>query len=125
MAEADFGSIDMVVCCDGETLIGTVEEVGNTARARSLVRQMFETNFFGPVNVIKAALPGMRRNRDTSGSHIIVVSSIGEMICPLRHPSAFSLIMPSSSSQSLRHARLGNHMRRWLGTRRLLRQSGV
>ena len=82
IAEANFGSIDIVVCCDGETLIGTVEEVGSTPRARSLVRQMFETNFFGPVNVIKAALPGMRRNRDKSGSHIIVVSSVGEINFP-------------------------------------------
>lgn len=93
IAEADYGSIDILVCCDGETLIGTVEEVGSTPRARSLVRQMFETNFFGPVNVIKAALPGMRRTRDKSGSHIIVVSSVGKRVRPPGHPRVLSLIM--------------------------------
>ena len=80
-AEAAFGGIDILVCCDGEALIGTVEEVGCTPRARSLVRQMFETNFYGPFNVIKAALPRMRSRE--KGGHVVVVSSVGEMILTL------------------------------------------
>lgn len=54
-----------------EALIGTVEELGISARTRTLGREQFESNFFGPVNVIKAALPAMRRR---NGGHIMVVT---------------------------------------------------
>jgi len=43
------------------------------------VRRLFATNFFGPVALIKAALPGMRARR--SGA-IVNISSIGALRCP-------------------------------------------
>ena len=43
------------------------------------VRQLFDTNFFGAVALIKAVLPGMRARRDGA---IVNISSIGARICP-------------------------------------------
>jgi len=43
------------------------------------VQRLFATNFFGPVGLIKAALPGMRARR--SGA-IVNISSIGALRCP-------------------------------------------
>ncbi|MHA7300696.1 SDR family NAD(P)-dependent oxidoreductase [Pseudarthrobacter sp. MDT1-22] len=43
------------------------------------IRQLFDTNFFGAVSMIKAVLPGMRANR--AGS-ILNISSIGARISP-------------------------------------------
>ncbi|KAL8767777.1 MAG: hypothetical protein Q9194_005888 [Teloschistes cf. exilis] len=44
-------------------IIGTVEELGASLRTTALIRDQFETNYFGHVNMIKAALPSMRENR--------------------------------------------------------------
>lgn len=63
-------------------LIGTVEELSVSARTQSLVREQFETNFYGPVNWIKSVLPGMRKR---GGGHIIVLSSISMYIHQLRY----------------------------------------
>ena len=38
------------------------------------VRAMFETDVFGPVNLIKAVLPGMRARR---GGHVVNIGSVG------------------------------------------------
>lgn len=70
-----FGKLDILFCCSGEALIGTVEELAASTRTQTLVRDQFETNFFGPVNIIKAALPAMRKK--TSG-HIMILTGIGE-----------------------------------------------
>ncbi|KAL6719710.1 hypothetical protein ACLMJK_001631 [Lecanora helva] len=58
---------------DGRSLIGTVEELAATPRTQTLVREQFETNFFGPVNVIKAALPQMRKKQS---GHILILTGI-------------------------------------------------
>ena len=56
-------------------LVGTVEELAASPRTQSLVREQFESNFFGPVNCIKAVLPTMRkRNR----GHVIVLTGISQ-----------------------------------------------
>jgi NAD(P)-dependent dehydrogenase (short-subunit alcohol dehydrogenase family) len=60
-----------------KALVGTIEELSQTARARSLVRDQFETNLFAPVNVIKAVLPVMREKKS---GHIIVITGISENI---------------------------------------------
>ncbi|KAI9742057.1 MAG: hypothetical protein M1834_000447 [Cirrosporium novae-zelandiae] len=54
-------------------IVGTVEELSTTLRAQTLVREQFETNFFGPMAFIKAALPAMRERRS---GHVIVISGI-------------------------------------------------
>jgi len=58
-----------------EALIGTVEELGVSPRTQTLVREQFETNFFGPVNVIKAALPAMRKR---NAGHIVILTCINQ-----------------------------------------------
>ena len=53
--------------------MGTVEELAASDRTQALVRDQFETNFFGPVNVIKAVLPKMREQKI---GHMIVLGGI-------------------------------------------------
>jgi NAD(P)-dependent dehydrogenase (short-subunit alcohol dehydrogenase family) len=43
----------------------------------TLVREQFETNFFGPINIIKAALPVMRERKS---GHIINLTGISELL---------------------------------------------
>ena len=68
-----FGRIDILFVCSSECAIGTVEELAQTERTRSLVRDQFEMNFFGAVNVIKAILPTFRAKRN---GHIVVMTAI-------------------------------------------------
>ena len=73
-AEERFGGVDVLVNNAGYGYRAAVEE-GDDAD----VRQLFATNFFGPVTMIKAVLPGMRARR--SGA-IVNVSSIGARRTP-------------------------------------------
>ncbi|PGH09948.1 hypothetical protein AJ79_05564 [Helicocarpus griseus UAMH5409] len=54
-------------------VIGTVEELSASPRTQMLVKDQFETNYFGPVNLIKATLPQFRRQKY---GHVIVVGGI-------------------------------------------------
>ena len=58
-------------------VIGTVEEVGASHRAQMLVRDQFETNYFGPVNIIKATLPQMRAQKI---GHMMILRDISKHI---------------------------------------------
>ena len=73
-AEERFGAVDVLVNNAGYGYRAAVEEGEEDA-----VAQLFATNFFGPVAMIKAVLPSMRRRR--SGA-IVNISSIGARICP-------------------------------------------
>jgi NAD(P)-dependent dehydrogenase (short-subunit alcohol dehydrogenase family) len=57
-ADAAIGGIDVLVNNAGVSLEGTIEETGWTE-----ILEQFQTNVFGPVAVIKAALPAMRQRR--------------------------------------------------------------
>lgn len=68
-ATSAFGRLDVVVNNAGYANINTIEDV-----AEDDFRTQIETNFFGVVNVTRAALPVLRAQRD---GHIIQVSSLG------------------------------------------------
>lgn len=68
-----FGRVDILLCCTSQAIIGTVEELAASQRTQNLVRDQFETNFFGPMNIMRAALPEMRSK---SNGHIIVLGGI-------------------------------------------------
>jgi NAD(P)-dependent dehydrogenase (short-subunit alcohol dehydrogenase family) len=70
-----FGGVDVLVNNAGYGYRAAVEE-GDDADVRTL----FQTHFFGAVEMIKAVLPGMRARR--SGS-IVNISSIGAQITPV------------------------------------------
>jgi NAD(P)-dependent dehydrogenase (short-subunit alcohol dehydrogenase family) len=64
-----FGRVDVLINNAGYGIIGAVEETPD-----SELRALMETNFFGAVAVIKAALPALRAQR--SGA-IVNISSLG------------------------------------------------
>jgi NAD(P)-dependent dehydrogenase (short-subunit alcohol dehydrogenase family) len=74
-AEEKFGGIDVLVNNAGYGYRAAVEEGDD-----SDIRQLFETQFFGAVAMIKAVLPGMRARR--SGA-IVNISTIGVQIMPV------------------------------------------
>lgn len=67
-AEAVTGAIDVLVNNAGYGLVGAVEEA-----SLDEVRAQFETNVFGPLAVLKAALPAMRARR---AGRIINITSV-------------------------------------------------
>ena len=71
-AEARFGQIDVLVNNAGYGYLAAIEE-----GEEQPVRQMFETNVFGLVEMTKAVLPGMRARRTGC---IVNLSSIGGLI---------------------------------------------
>ncbi len=75
-AHAHFGRLDIVLNNAGYPLIGTIEE----ASAED-VRALYDTNIFGTLAVIQAALPLLRQQ---GAGHIVGVSStLGHVTMPL------------------------------------------
>lgn len=71
------GRVDILINNAGAGITGPMEEIPEEA-----MKQNFDTNFFGPINVIKAVLPTMREQR---GGLIINITSIaGYMGLPFR-----------------------------------------
>ncbi len=64
-----FGAIDVLVNNAGHGYRGTIEESEPEA-----VRELFETNFFGPMELVRQVLPSMRARKR---GMIINVTSIG------------------------------------------------
>lgn len=71
------GKIDILINNAGVGITGPIEETPDEE-----IRKAFETNFFGPVNVIKAVLPHMRSRKE--GLIINVTSIAGYMGLPYR-----------------------------------------
>lgn len=75
-AHAHFGRLDIVLNNAGYSLVGTIEEA-----SADEVRALYETNIFGALSVIQAALPLLRKQ---GGGHIIGVSSgLGHVAMPV------------------------------------------
>jgi len=75
-AHAHFGRLDVVLNNAGYSLVGTVEEAGEAD-----VRAEFDTNYFGTLRVIQAALPLLRQQ---GSGHILGVSStVGLVAFPI------------------------------------------
>lgn len=75
-AHANFGKLDIVLNNAGYSLVGAVEEL-----SLADVHAQFETNVFGTLRVIKAALPFFRKQR--SGHLLGVSSGVGVVAMPL------------------------------------------
>jgi NAD(P)-dependent dehydrogenase (short-subunit alcohol dehydrogenase family) len=69
---AAHGRLDAVVACAGWGLAGAVEETP-IAEAKA----QLETNFWGAVRVVRAALPAMRRQ---GGGRVVLMSSIAGVV---------------------------------------------
>ena len=75
-AHAYFGRLDIVLNNAGYSLVGTVEEA-----SADEVRAMYDTNVFGALSVIQAALPLLRKQ---GGGHILGTSSnLGHVTLPV------------------------------------------
>lgn len=86
-AVRQFGGIDVLVNNAGYGTLGALE-----AAPDAVIREQFEVNFFGLIDVTKAVLPGMRERR--SGV-IVNVSSVGGRVtfpfCTLYHATKFAV----------------------------------
>jgi NAD(P)-dependent dehydrogenase (short-subunit alcohol dehydrogenase family) len=68
----DYGRVDVLINNAGIHLLGAMEDMSEES-----FRCVFETNFFGPVNLARAVLPHMRKR---GHGRIITVSSIGSLV---------------------------------------------
>ncbi len=70
--EAAFGGIDVLVNNAGYGYMSAVEEGDDRE-----VRKLFDTNYFGVVDTLKAVLPGMRARRS---GHVVNISSMTGLV---------------------------------------------
>jgi len=71
------GKLDILINNAGVGITGPIEEIPEEE-----IKNNFETNFFGPINIIKTVLPHMRKH--SSGVIINITSIAGYMGLPFR-----------------------------------------
>lgn len=84
-----FGTVDVIVNNAGYGQFGYIEEISD-----SLVRKQFDVNVFGTLNVVRAALPALRKQRS---GHIFNISSMAGYT---GFPGAASTAPPNSPSMA-------------------------
>ena len=77
------GKLDVLINNAGAGITGPIEEIPEEE-----IKRNFETNFFGPINMIKTVLPTMRNQK--SGLIINITSIAGYMGLPFRGPYSSS-----------------------------------
>jgi len=77
-----FGGVDVIVNNAGYGLFGALEELADDD-----VRELFETNVFGAINVTRAALAQVRRQRS---GHLVQMSSLEGVAPMLAGESAYA-----------------------------------
>lgn len=86
-AVSRFTRIDVLINNAGNFQAGTFEEIPDAD-----FRAQLETNFFGPLNVTRAVLPGMRAQRS---GHVVSISSlaglVGQSFCSAYAASKFAV----------------------------------
>ena len=70
--EEAFGGVDVLVNNAGYGYLSAVEEGDDTE-----VRRLFDTNYFGVVDMLKAVLPGMR---ERGSGHVVNISSMTGLV---------------------------------------------
>lgn len=87
--------LDAVICNAGEGMLGSIEEVPVEE-----ARDLFETNYFGVVNVLQAVLPRLRAQ---GGGHVVIMASLsGRVPLPFQAHYAASKAALESLGMALR-----------------------
>ncbi len=90
------GHIDVLVNNAGVSHCGTVEET-----PAKIARDMFETNYFGPLALIRSIIPRMRERR--SGTIVNITSAAGRIGLPFEGHYSASKFALEGLSEALRH----------------------
>ena len=111
-----FFSLRYAVFEHRSALVGTVEELAASQQTLNLVRDQFEVNYFGPLNIIKASLLHMRRQKS---GHVMIVSGISKNTSPRNYMNKMDIL--TTNSRSYRHPGPWDVLRCGLGSRGILR----